>query len=81
MCIKQVVILINIVYWYYCFYFKAIHCVWDEWVEGVCSYTCGTGNQINTRTKLVTESNGGTCTGQDIEIVECNTNPCPGEQC
>ena len=55
--------------------------MWDEWVTGECSGTCGTGTRTNTRTKLVTESNGGSCTGLPTEIEECNANPCPGEQC
>ena len=56
-----------------------IHCEWDEWVMGECSRTCGTGTQVNNRTKLVEEANGGTCNGQPSEIVECNTQPCPGK--
>jgi len=54
-----------------------IHCVWNDWVTGECSDTCGSGTRKNTRTKLVTEENGGTCTGPPTEIEECNTNPCP----
>ena len=48
-----------------------IHCIWDEWKEGECSATCGTGTRTNTRSKLVTEANGGTCTGQPTEIKDC----------
>ena len=55
-----------------------IHCVWDEWKEGVCSATCGTGTKTNTRSKLVTEANGGTCTGQPTEIKDCKIQECPG---
>merc|ERR1719322_972054 len=56
---------------------KVIHCEWDEWVIGECSRSCGTGTRTNNRTKLVEEANGGTCSGQPSEIVECNTQPCP----
>ena len=45
---------------------------------GECSRSCGTGTRTNNRTKLVEEANGGTCSGQPLEIVECNTQPCPG---
>ena len=45
---------------------------------GECSRSCGTGTRTNNRTKLVEEANGGTCSGQPSEIVECNTQPCPG---
>ena len=56
-----------------------IHCKWNRyWVYGICSKTCGWGTRTNTRTKLVTEANGGTCTGQPTEIEKCNTKPCPG---
>ena len=55
-----------------------IHCEWDDWVIGECSRSCGTGTRTNNRTKLVEEANGGTCSGQPSEIVECNTQPCPG---
>ena len=57
---------------------KAIHCEWDEWIVGECTRSCGTGTRINNRTKLVEEAHGGTCNGQPQEIVECNTQPCPG---
>jgi len=54
-----------------------VHCEWDEWVLGECSKTCGTGTRRNTRVKLVEESHGGTCDGQEAEIDQCNTDPCP----
>ena len=56
----------------------AIHCEWNDWVLGECSELCGTGTQINTRTKKVVEQNGGTCTGQPTEQVECKIKECPG---
>ena len=56
----------------------AIHCVWDNWVIGTCSAECGPGTRTNTRVKLVEESNGGTCTGKDEEVLECMDKECPG---
>ena len=57
---------------------SAVHCIWDNWVEGNCSAECGTGTKTNTRVKLVEESNGGTCTGNDTEVLECKDKECPG---
>ena len=58
---------------------SAVHCVWDEWMEGSCSVTCGVGTRTNTRTKLVHESNGGTCTGSSTEDVICEDQLCPSK--
>ena len=55
----------------------AVHCEWDNWVVGNCSAECGTGTRTNTRTKLVEESNGGTCTGQPTEVLQCQDKECP----
>ena len=57
---------------------SAIHCEWDAWIVGECSKTCGTGIRNNTRSKLVVEEHGGTCTGHPLEVEECNTQECPG---
>ena len=59
---------------------SARHCEWDEWVNGECSKTCGTGTRTNTRVKLVEEANGGNCTGQSFKTKECRTKPCPGSK-
>ena len=59
--------------------FPAVHCVWDEWILGECSTTCGVGTRINTRVKDVTEANGGTCDGHPYEIEECKIRECPGK--
>ena len=58
--------------------FSAVHCVWDNWVAGNCSAECGTGTRTNTRVKLVKESNGGTCTGNFTETLQCKDKECPG---
>ena len=55
----------------------AVHCEWNEWVNGTCDKTCGAAVQNNTRTKLVEEFNGGTCTGKFWEVLECEVQPCP----
>lgn len=55
----------------------AVHCEWDDWVEGSCSAECGTGTRTNTRVKLVEEKNGGTCTGQPTEVLQCQDKECP----
>ena len=61
------------------FCLSAVHCVWDEWILGECSTTCGVGTRTNTRVKVVTEANGGTCDGQPYEIEECKITECPGK--
>ena len=58
--------------------FSAVHCEWDDWVNGECTEACGTGIRNNTRAKLIEEEHGGTCFGQSSEIEECNTQPCAG---
>jgi len=72
------VIIKNILFLTMMINFLAIHCVWDNWVEGNCSTECGTGTKTNTRVKLVEESNGGTCTGNSVETLECKDKECPG---
>ena len=43
-----------------------------------CPVTCGGGTQIKTRTKLVVEDHGGTCSGLSHQDQLCNKDPCPG---
>ena len=43
-----------------------------------CPVTCGGGTQIKTRTKLVVEDHGGTCSGLSHQDQLCNNDPCPG---
>ena len=45
-------------------------------MAGECSVTCGTGVRINSRSKEITESNGGTCDGCDIQIQGCSMEEC-----
>ena len=55
-----------------------VDCEWGDWVEGDCSATCGTGQQINTRAKLVEEAHGGICTGGYTNVTSCIVVECPG---
>ena len=61
------------------FHIKAIHCEWGAWVIGKCSAECGMGTRTNTRDKTVEEANGGTCSGETTEVVECMEKECPGK--
>ena len=56
----------------------SVDCEWGAWVEGDCSTTCGTGEQTNTRTKLVEEAHGGNCTGGFTDVTSCLVAECPG---
>ena len=39
--------------------------------------TCGSGNRRQTRTKLITEKNGGSCQGEGEKTEMCEENPSP----
>ena len=58
---------------------SAIHCQWGDWVMGTCSADCGTGTRTNTRVKLVEELDGGTCSGEPTEILQCQAKECPSK--
>ena len=60
-------------------FLQKVHCKWSDWEEGECSKECGEGTQTNTRTKLVEEAHGGTCSGETTEVVECMVKECPGK--
>merc|ERR1719158_2543315 len=59
------------------FEITTVNCEWSEWEFGHCSAECGEGTIIKTRSKLVEESNGGTCIGEPTETVECKIKQCP----
>ena len=63
---------------YKCIYSILVDCVWDAWVNGTCSTTCGTGQKTNTRVKLTEEAYGGTCTEESMVVVSCIDVECPG---
>ena len=46
---------------------------------GECSTACGIGTRVKTRTKLVEEENGGTCTGKTEELETCKIKECPSK--
>ena len=37
------------------------------------------GTRTNTRDKIVEEANGGTCSGETTDVVECMEKECPGK--
>ena len=61
-----------------CIHSIAVDCEWGDWVNGDCSTTCGTGEQNNTRTKLIEEAHGGNCTGAYTDVTSCFVAECPG---
>ena len=65
-------------YMYKCIYIILVDCVWDAWVNGTCSTTCGAGQQTKVRVKLTEEAYGGTCTEKSTEVVSCIHVECPG---
>ena len=65
-------------YGYIYIYFILVDCVWDAWVNGTCSTTCGDGQQNNTRIKLTEEAYGGKCSGESTDVVSCKDVECPG---
>ena len=56
----------------------SVDCIWEDWVEGECSTTCGPGVQNNTRIKLIEEAFGGTCIGEYNNVTDCELEPCLG---
>merc|ERR1712046_162209 len=55
-----------------------IDCRWGSWsLYSSCSRSCGGGTQRRTRSKTVNERNGGLCSGQSSETIDCNKNGCP----
>ena len=53
-------------------------CYYNAWgLWSSCTKTCGSGTQTRSRTKLITESCGGTCNDGSSKTRSCNTNCCP----
>ena len=60
--------------------FNLVDCVWDKWVNGTCSKTCGNGVLVNTRVKLQEEMFGGAaCEGEPTEETDCFIKQCPSK--
>ena len=58
------------------------NCIWNEWEKwGLCSTTCGGGQQLRSRTKLQIAQNGGQeCPGTSQDWPRtCNDDLCPSE--
>ena len=55
-----------------------VNCQWTSWTNGACSKSCGGGSTTKTRTKMITESCGGKCTGSSSITENCNIQCCPG---
>ena len=54
-----------------------MNCEWGSYGEwSSCSHICGAGTRSKTRSKLVEEVNGGSCSGDAPVIEECNTRIC-----
>ena len=65
---------------YHKFIFLEVDCVWDEWVVGDCSKSCGGGLLTKTRAPLVDAAHGGVnCTGDPVVSESCNVDECPGK--
>ena len=57
----------------------AVHCVWNDWVIGDCSVTCGEGVRTNTRTqKEAAQFGGDECEGLASSTESCYDQDCPG---
>ena len=55
-----------------------VNCQWESWGSwSACSITCGTGSKVRIRRILSYEENGGTCTGDSIEVSQVDCGTCP----
>ena len=58
----------------------SVNCQWSPWSkQGLCSKSCGGGSQQFTRSKTVSEKNGGSCSGSSQKFEPCNTQSCPSK--
>ena len=62
-------------------YLSLADCEWSDFsVWHSCSQTCGGGESTRTRFVARGAINGGKeCTGDALESVSCNVEPCPGK--
>ena len=61
--------------------FVSVNCEWGSWSSfSTCTKTCGGGIKYRSRSKSVSEKDGGTCSGGTTEEESCNTQNCPGEK-
>ena len=59
--------------------YPTVNCEWAAWQLGDCDKSCGTGERIKSRTKIIEEAHGGSCPGLYTETEPCNTQMCPGK--
>ena len=58
--------------------FYLVDCVWNDWVTGTCSKTCGHGILVDTRDKLQEAMfNGTECDGEPTRQTNCSIADCP----
>ena len=56
-----------------------VDCKWAEWgAAEACSKTCGGGDRVKRRSKLVEDKDGGKCIGESTNTETCNTASCSG---
>ena len=64
----------------HCDFYPTVNCVWGNWGSwSLCSQLCGGGT--SQRTRPITQQalyGGSECPGSATELVNCNTQPCPG---
>ena len=57
-----------------------VNCVWDQWIIGDCSVTCGEGTRTNTRIpKVAAQFGGDDCDGTSSSNEKCKDQECPGK--
>ena len=57
-----------------------VNCVWDQWIIGDCSVTCGEGTRTNTRIpKVAAQFGGDECDGTSSSTEKCKDQECPGK--
>ena len=58
--------------------------IWNDWIEGECSVTCGFGTKTSTRTCEEPTNGGQECSCSDLEdcttkTEACTLSDCPGK--
>ena len=73
----------SVIYFYVCLELNhPVDCIWAPWNSwSACDKECGGGTRIKERTKSVTETHGGTCSGASKDSEVCNWQTCPGLIC
>ena len=54
--------------------------VWESWSDWtICTRTCGGGATHRNRTCTEPQYDGEDCHGEDAQLEDCNTQPCPSK--